>query len=346
MDSPWIVLGILFFLTSALGVLAIVFAITIKNRNSNSSNSNIAILQKQPFEKPFEQPQYLRLHHANTNTNTDTDTDTDTDKKRDAFRSEPSSGPDNVDCSVTCWFSTPCEGDCWNATRQQQCSIVHTNTGAGAPCPPLTSNVDCSGTMPCVCKGEDLALLLSGRSLTTCTDCSLVAPGNACYFVCEDTSLTPQGVPEAMCVNGTWEWAGLPATCAPAHKTCPTVPIGDASAGCANSGIVVSPLGICSGAVHGDFCSISCMSGYSVAPSATAGAVCFHGSWSLDANSFIPATLACAPQANCTDGSGGNGGNGNNGDTCAPGGSCPRVKSGEWGHGWTRGITSNLVQFS
>jgi hypothetical protein len=255
----------------------------------------------------------------------------------------------NVDCSVTCWFSSPCNGDCWNATREQTCAIVHTNTGSGTPCPPLVSNVDCNDTMPCVCLGSDLTAFLEGRSITTCTDCTLVAPGNACFLVCENTSLTMQGVPEATCVNGTWAWAGLPATCVAALASCPTIQIGDASAGCLNSGVVLGPTGICSNAREGDVCNISCMSGYSipstdVVAGATSSAYCVHGSWSSDPSVVVQAQLTCRPQAGCA----GSAANGNNGDTCAPGGSCQKQTSGGLGQGWARGSgqATNIASFA
>lgn len=249
-------------------------------------------------------------------------------------------GSGDVDCSVTCWFASPCEGDCWYATREQQCSVVQTNTGAGAPCPALASQVSCNDSMPCVCRGSDLTPMLEGRALVPCTDCTLVAPGSACFLKCDGDGMQLQGVPEATCVNGTWAWAGLPATCVPALATCPTIVLGDASAGCANTGVVAGPLGICAGAVHGDFCNISCMSGYAIggAPGATSAAYCVNGSWSLDRDGTTPATLACTPQAGCVEGVGPS--DGSNGDTCAPGGSCPTPNTGAWGRGWAPGIAA------
>lgn len=218
--------------------------------------------------------------------------------------------PGDVDCSVTYSATTPCEGDCWTAYQQYQGSITQEPAGNGKPCPPLQISVSCNREMPCLCKGEDLPIT-AANSLTTCNDCTYLAPGETCYMACADAGMTMMGLPEITCANGTWAFAGLPPSCNPVAATCPPV-LGISGTGCANNGIVVQPGSTCVGAVEGDTCQIACSAGFGVPATASYMARCSNGAW-VDLVTEKPTTLECAPQAACVAGGA---------DTCA-GPVCP-----------------------
>lgn len=230
--------------------------------------------------------------------------------------------PGDVNCSVSYTATSPCAGDCWTAYQNYTGTVVQEPAGNGAPCPPLVISVSCNQTMPCMCMGADLPITAANQ-VTTCNDCTYLAPGESCYLACADAGMTMSGTPEITCMNGTWAYAGLPPTCNPVIATCP--PVMNVSAGsCSNNGVIVQPGSTCVGAGPGDACFITCQAGYAIPPTAVASATCLNGVWT-DFGSGAAVTLACAAQAACVSGTGTF-----TGDTCA-GASCPATPSAGFG---------------
>lgn len=228
----------------------------------------------------------------------------------------------NVDCSVSWKLSAPCSGDCWAAYEFFDGTVVVPPAGNGAPCPPLHMSVSCAGSMPCLCKGADLPIT-PAQSLTTCNDCTYLAPGETCFLACADPSTqVMMGVPELTCANGTWAFGGLPPSCNAAVATCP--PVMNLGSGCTANGIIVQPGATCVDAGPGDTCAISCAAGFALPRGGVASATCINGSWT--AADGTPTTLQCARQSACVGG-----GSGADTDTCAGTAGCPSVATGRWG---------------
>ena len=229
------------------------------------------------------------------------------------------SGGGNIDCSVTYHQVSPCSGDCWSAYATYAGTVVQQPEGDGAPCPPLVISISCAGSMPCECRGADLPIA-PRNSLTTCNDCSYLAPGETCFLACAEPHLQMSGTPEITCANGVWALAGLPPSCSPQLAMCPSV-MNVNTGSCSNNGVLVQPGSTCVGAVEGDVCNISCAAGFSIVDGGVVSAVCHDGVW-CDKESLQPTQLACASQAGCVSGTGSY-----TGDTCAGNAGCPSTRA-------------------
>lgn len=153
------------------------------------------------------------------------------------------------DCVPVYTAITTCVGNCHSATYLATQTNCPNSTQT-----PTTATVDCSDSMPCACSLGDFPGILSSPGVYTCGDCSEVAEGESCFFVCGFGEFTDNSIRSLMCLKSGWaevDPSQYP-TCSARVETCPPIT--------ANGGLIpeVSNQSTCVGAIVGDVCKGVC----------------------------------------------------------------------------------------